>query len=79
IRLRVEPGGPRFAQLVASHHRDGVECAPGEVVESEPLWITISQTPDLAARQWALESGSHLEARVPPSSPVGWCSWYHYF
>ncbi len=79
IRLHIESGGPRFAQLVASHHRDGVECAPGEAVESEPLWIAISQTPDLAARQWALESGSLLEARVPASSPVGWCSWYHYF
>jgi alpha-galactosidase len=59
---------------------DGVELAPGESREIEPLYYTRGR--DSAGRiaaRWAGILGRNMQARTLAPFQRGWCSWYHYF
>jgi len=67
-----------FLNLTA--HGDGVPLAPGEARETDWAYAQFIEpnSPDpLAEYLDAVARENH--ARVPARTPVGWCSWYHYF
>ncbi len=72
------PGGAAAFRLTAQC--DGVTLAPGEARVTDWAYL------QLAALDGADPLGDYVDAvagenqaRVPAHTPVGWCSWYHYF
>ena len=64
--------------LLARLDYGGKLLGPGERLEGE--WLRLERgTSDGLLQAWAAATASAMGARVPPSSPVGWCSWYEYY
>lgn len=53
---------------------DGVPVAPGETMRSERLLLEFADRPEAALGRYADVVAREMGARVPPASPVGWCS-----
>jgi alpha-galactosidase len=64
--------------LTACLDYGGKRLEPGAEVEGERLRIACGSPHELL-EDWARAAGRDMEARVPPDSPVGWCSWYQYY
>ncbi len=64
--------------LHASLDYGGRVLAPGETLLGEELYLEVGQ-PDALLLAYAGTVARSMEARVPPFSPVGWCSWYQYY
>ncbi len=56
----------------------GKVLQPGERLEGERLLLQRGEEHALL-RAWARAAAEEMGARVPESSPVGWCSWYEYY
>lgn len=59
---------------------DEVSLAPGETRSTDWAYLQLAdlrQSDPLAA--YAEAAARENEARLPAHTPVGWCSWYHYF
>jgi alpha-galactosidase len=65
--------------LTATAFADHVALAPGETNWSERLLIEFAGQPAAALERYADALAREMSARVPSSSPAGWCSWYYYF
>ncbi len=66
------------AGVVAIALLDGVVLGPGEERALDPMWIATGDPGKLYSElvdHWGSQSG----ARTAAPSPLGWCSWYHYF
>lgn len=77
VRVGWDAGGAR--ELSAVCDLDGVELAPGERIASEILWIAAGFDEQELLGRYASALGTAMGARIEARSPVGWCSWYHYF
>ncbi|MFQ6101748.1 MAG: glycoside hydrolase family 36 protein [Anaerolineae bacterium] len=65
--------------LVARCHLDGVTLHPGETLHSERLWVRAGPDPVMLLEEWAERAGREMQARVPPTPPTGWCTWYYFY
>ena len=78
VEVQREPGPD--PSVWAWEDGEGMELTPGDVHWSEPLLVQIvpAGTGDpLGHAAYAI--GMMSEARVQEKTPVGWCTWYHYF
>ncbi len=70
--------GSRRASLWAICHLDGVLLEPGEERILDPLYVATGDPGELYSTYADLvaeESGARSRAK----SPLGWCTWYHYY
>ncbi|MHB8262524.1 MAG: glycoside hydrolase family 36 protein [Acidimicrobiales bacterium] len=70
--------GSTNASLWAICHLDGVQLLPGEERVLDPLYVATGDPGELYsayADMVAIESGARNQAK----SPLGWCTWYHYY
>ena len=58
---------------------DGVGVAPGETLWSEWVAIDLAGGPTEQLEHYGDALGRMMGARVPASTPAGWCSWYYFF
>lgn len=58
---------------------DGVAVAPGETLWSEWVAIDLARGPNEQLERYGEALGRMMGARVPASTPAGWCSWYYFF
>lgn len=67
-----------FLRLTA--HGDGVPLASGEARETDWAYVQFIEPngPD-PLTEYLDAVARENQARVPAHTPVGWCSWYHYF
>lgn len=77
IQLDLEAGD--WTALVARCYIDGVALRPGERLRSERLWVRAGPDPLALLEDWAARAGRQMQARIPPSPPTGWCTWYYFF
>jgi len=61
----------------ASAETEGIHLAAGETLHSEPLLLTFGEESAMTSRYADLVA-EHMVARVPPTIPTGWCSWYQF-
>jgi alpha-galactosidase len=64
--------------LTARLDYGGLRMDPGCGIQGEQLRVERGEASNLLVA-WAGATGRAMEARVPASSPVGWCSWYQYY
>ncbi len=57
---------------------DDIDVEPAERLTLDPLWWS-TDSPSRAYSAYAEASGRFSNARDAVSSPLTWCSWYHYF
>ena len=74
--IRVQDNG---ARLIARCYLDGMRLDPGESLRSETLVVRTGPDPLPLLESWADDMGREMNARVPPDSPTGWCSWYTFY
>jgi len=77
IQLDLDDDG--LAALVARCYLDGVPLRPGQTLRSERLWVRAGPDPVALLEDWAERTGREMQARVPPSPPAGWCTWYYFY
>ncbi len=58
---------------------DGVAVDPGETLWSERIIIDLAGTPIEQLDRYGEALGREMGARVPPTTPSGWCSWYYFY
>ncbi len=58
---------------------DGLALAPGETVWSERIAIDLAGVPNVQLERYGDTLGLLMRARVPTTTPAGWCSWYYFF
>lgn len=58
---------------------DGIAVPPGETIWSERIVIDLCGTPNEQLERYGDALGREMGARVPPTPPSGWCSWYYFF
>ncbi len=59
---------------------DDVLLPPGQSLRTDDAYIQLIPEYDLdPLRDYAEAVARENNARVPAQTPVGWCSWYHYF
>ncbi len=63
----------------ALSHADGRRVAPGETLFSERASIDVDADANAALERYADALAREMDARVPPATPSGWCSWYYYY
>lgn len=75
--LLIDPRAP-FVRLTA--HGDGVPVAPGEGRATDWAYAEfITPTGPDPLGEYIRAAARENAARVPAHTPVGWCSWYHYY
>ncbi len=74
--IRVREDG---TQLTARCYCDAVRLDPGDSLSSETLILRAGPDPLSLLEGWASEMGREMKARVPSSSPTGWCTWYTFY
>ena len=74
--IRMTPDG---TGLIARCHLDGISLRPGEGSRSERLWVRAGPDPVALLEGWAERTGREMRARVPPTPPTGWCTWYYFY
>jgi alpha-galactosidase len=79
VTFRVAVPGGAFVELAATCRLDGVPLAAGETVDAEELVLAFGRRADALLSAWAEVAGKRMRARVPETTPVGWCSWYYYY
>lgn len=61
-------------------HGDGVLLPPNAELTTDPLFVQLlTDYDDDPLATYALAVARQNNARAPDHTPVGWCSWYHYF
>ena len=78
INLRAD-GNENFPELEARSLGDGISLAPGKKVQSEKLLILTGSNHETLIAKWLELLAKNMKARTSLPTPVGWCSWYHYF
>ncbi len=71
------------AEIWAWALMDRISIAPGELIQLDPLWISVGDTGMIyseAAQLWGDQANARLDKPSPatPQEP-GWCSWYQYW
>lgn len=74
--IRVRSDG---SEMVARCYFDGMALGPGETTSTETLLLRVGPDPLRLLEEWADELAANMAARVPPSPPTGWCSWYYFY
>jgi len=80
--IELEVAGGMKDRLEVRAYNDAEMTPPrGEERErsSEKLWVAMGDDPHELWERYLDLVGREMGARVPEKSPVGWCSWYHYF
>lgn len=65
-------------RIIATCEMDHILLAPGEMIESEELFIDFSP-PERALKNYASRVNKLMKPNFPKEVPFGWCSWYRYF
>lgn len=77
VEVLLDPAAP---SLRLTAQCDQVALAPGAARATDWAYVQLC---DLAGSEtlaeYAAAAARENEARVPAATPVGWCSWYHYF
>ncbi|MDP8221906.1 MAG: alpha-galactosidase [Candidatus Lernaella stagnicola] len=79
VRVSIDSKKGEVRRFAARASFDGVRVDNGETLEADPLWLRIGTREENLLDAWARQSGRAMNARVPKRSPIGWCSWYHYY
>jgi hypothetical protein len=58
---------------------DGVILTPGDSIWSELFIVDACGAPQQQLERYGDALGREMGARVPLSTPSGWCSWYYYY
>lgn len=58
---------------------DGLPLAPGASVSSERFLVDLIGHPNDQLDRYGDALGRVMGARVPATTPTGWCSWYYFF
>ncbi|MHB8514884.1 MAG: glycoside hydrolase family 36 protein [Dehalococcoidia bacterium] len=58
---------------------DGITLDPGETIWSERIAVDVVGTPNEQLARYGDALGRLMGARVPATTPAGWCSWYYFF
>jgi alpha-galactosidase len=58
---------------------DGVALAPGDTLWSERIAVDLCGSPNEQLERYGDALGGEMGARVPASTPSGWCSWYYFY
>ncbi len=58
---------------------DGISVAPGETLWSERILVDVSGHPNAQLERYGDALGREMGARVPATTPAGWCSWYYFY
>jgi alpha-galactosidase len=66
-------------QIDARCLADGVTVAPGETLWSERFAIDLVGTPNDQLERYGDALAREMDARVPATTPSGWCSWYYFY
>jgi len=74
--IRLDLKGTAFTGLTTRCHLDQTPLGPGKTVCSERLWVRAGADPTVLLEMWAARAGEEMEARVPATPPVGWCTWH---
>ncbi|OYR43391.1 MULTISPECIES: glycoside hydrolase family 36 protein [unclassified Halorubrum] len=78
-RFEIDDDDSGVATLRAVCPLEGTRLAPGEQLALPPLWVDADRELREGLAALADCVGERMNARVPETSPTGWCSWYHYF
>jgi alpha-galactosidase len=74
------PGGSARTFLQLSAQCDGVTLAPGQERTTDWAYLQFVDLDVADPLQDYVEAvARENSARVPSHTPIGWCSWYHYF
>jgi alpha-galactosidase len=58
---------------------DGLPLAPGEAASSEWFVVDLTGHPNDQLERYGDALGWLMGARVPKTTPSGWCSWYYFY
>jgi alpha-galactosidase len=58
---------------------DGVELAPGDTLLSERIAVELTGSPNDQLERYGDALALEMGARVPATTPSGWCSWYYFY
>jgi alpha-galactosidase len=58
---------------------DGIPLAPGETLWSERILVDVTGHPNEQLERYGGVLGHEMHARVPRTTPAGWCSWYYFY
>jgi alpha-galactosidase len=76
INVELDSNGPRKVRMECA--ADGILLEPGEEVMTDWVCLIPASTSE-PAFDWYLDAAAQeCGARVPESTPAGWCSWYQY-
>ncbi|MCL4435072.1 MAG: alpha-galactosidase [Actinobacteria bacterium] len=59
-------------------HLDGISLKPGEERRLDPLYVAAGDPGEIYSTYLDLVAGES-KARNTAKSPLGWCTWYHYY
>jgi len=82
IELEVVGQMDAMDRLELRAYSDGEMTPPREGEESrssEKLWLAAGDDPHALWEKYLELAGREMNARIPETTPTGWCSWYHYF
>jgi len=80
IEMEVQGGNVDHIELRASSDAELTPPRGDETARSsEKLWIAFGDDPHALWERYLDLAGREMNARIPKKTPVGWCSWYHYF
>ncbi|MDP9236203.1 MAG: alpha-galactosidase [Chloroflexota bacterium] len=58
---------------------DGISIDPGETLWSERILIDLVGHPNEQLERYGYALATLMGARVPATTPAGWCSWYYFY
>lgn len=80
IELEVAGTGGRRLELRALNDAEMAVPRKNEPLFScDKLWVAMGDDPHELWERYLDLAGKEMGARIPDETPVGWCSWYHYF
>jgi alpha-galactosidase len=77
--LRLTHGVEGDTELHVEAFLGGIELAPGESRQLDPIVLATGTDEHALLAEWADEVATAARARRDAEFQVGWCSWYHYF
>ncbi len=67
------------AELTAVVDMENVVLKPGAEIVLEKLMVATGDDAEALLGQYTRETGGRMHARIQPTIPTGWCSYYYYY